>query len=270
MSLDWHRRQTVERSRAKSAKGAKKTQENSGLCFLAIFPLRTWRSLRETLLLQCRGLRGAGVEAVEEQLEGGVRLVAEIDFRTEQEDLAFAHGRFGEDGAALEVLLPPGPAAVQRFGAAEPADGVGLLQGRGGLHAEYRAVVVEHVHLAAHAIGQRIGVVEVGLEQRTRDVKLLAWQGAIFAVGTFFDEVIFHRDAEDFGDAGGSADGHDAAAALDELLELGHGLVVGDTAQHALVLGRDGGRIGRTETAATAAATAATRGAAPDGAVGED
>src|ERR1039457_6442457 len=92
-------------------------------------------------LLQRGGLGGAGVEAVEEQLEGGVGLVAEIDFGTEQEHLALAHGRFGEDGTAFEVLLAPGPPSVQGIGAAKPADGVGLLEGRGGLQAEYGAVV---------------------------------------------------------------------------------------------------------------------------------
>src|ERR1035438_400582 len=98
MILDWHRLQMTNRSLTVAA------------------PIRaaTVRERVQTLLLQRRRPPRAAIQAIEEQLEGGVRLVAEIDFRTEQEHLALADGRFGEDGAPIEGLLAPRPPAVQR------------------------------------------------------------------------------------------------------------------------------------------------------------
>ena len=75
----------------------------------------------------CAALRASVIQSVEQQLVRGVRLVAEIHFRTEQHHLAFADRRLRHGGAAVEILLAPRPAAVEHVRAGEPGDGRGLL-----------------------------------------------------------------------------------------------------------------------------------------------
>src|ERR1019366_885420 len=76
-------------------------------------------------------------------------------------------------------------------------------------------------------------------------------------VGAHLGEVIGGRQSEGFGGAGGAADGDDGAAQLDELLELGHGDVIGDTALHGAILF---GHVGIRAASAAATTTAATAG----------
>jgi hypothetical protein len=42
-------------------------------------------------------------------------LIAEIDFRAQQHYFALAYGRLGDGRAAIEILLAPGPAAIQHL-----------------------------------------------------------------------------------------------------------------------------------------------------------
>src|SRR5690606_41581339 len=73
-------------------------------------------------LPQPRRLRDAEVDPVEQELERAVRLRAERDLRAEEEELALAHLGLDDGGAALEVVLPPRPAAAQRLCRVEPRD----------------------------------------------------------------------------------------------------------------------------------------------------
>src|SRR6476661_1889456 len=60
-------------------------------------------------------LRGAGIDAVEQELEGAVRLRAERDLGPEQEHLALAQRGLDHRDAALQVVLSPRPPRTQRF-----------------------------------------------------------------------------------------------------------------------------------------------------------
>ncbi len=140
----------------------------------------------------------------------------------------------------------------------------------GRLQPEHRAVFEEHVHLLRHAVGQRIGVIDVHLQQRAGNVELLARQGALVAVGAHLGEIVLHGQTE-----GSSAMPVELpmvtmrAAEFDELLELRHGLVFGDASGPAAVLLGNGSR-GRASAASTAATASAETAAAANGAADED
>src|SRR5690606_24249427 len=60
-------------------------------------------------------LCGAVVDPVEEELERTVRLRAEQDLGTEQEQLTPADVGLGRDDAAVEILVAPHPSAAERL-----------------------------------------------------------------------------------------------------------------------------------------------------------
>src|SRR5689334_6847967 len=61
-----------------------------------------------------RGRRRAEVDAVEQQFEGAVRLVAPVHLVAVQDDVPLADRRLDDGHRLIEVLLPPRPAAAQR------------------------------------------------------------------------------------------------------------------------------------------------------------
>ena len=65
-------------------------------------------------------LRGAVEDAVEQELEGAVRLRAEGDLGPDQEHLALAERDVDAGGAAIEIVLAPRPAGPQRLLRIEP------------------------------------------------------------------------------------------------------------------------------------------------------
>src|SRR5215831_3414204 len=219
--------------------------------------------------LQRCGLRAAVVQPVEEQLERAVRLISEVHLRTKQYDLSLSNSRFRDRCAAVQVVLPPGPAAREQVASAEPSDRVGLLDGGRGLHAEYRAIVIEHIHRGRHAVCQRVRVIDLRAQKGARNVEFLAGQLPVSAVRTFFYQMVLHGQAEYLGDAGRAADGYNAAAALHELFEGGHRLLIRNPSQPIAIFGRDALRVRRPSEAAAPAA-ASTRPATPNRAVCED
>src|SRR6476661_5395785 len=85
------------------------------------------------------------VDAVEQELEGPVRLAAERDLRSEEIDLASPDRRLDRGDAALEIVLAPRPAAAQGLLAVEPCDRLHTLRLCIRLETEDRIVVEEHV-----------------------------------------------------------------------------------------------------------------------------
>src|SRR5260370_42284229 len=81
-----------------------------------------------TSLFQGGRLRVAVIKAVEEQFERAMGLVAEVDLGTQHDDLSLSDGSLRHCGAAVQILLAPGPATIQNFGAGEPRDRGSLLQ----------------------------------------------------------------------------------------------------------------------------------------------
>src|SRR6185437_8365197 len=139
--------------------------------------------IRMRLMLLQRGLlRRAVIEAVEEQFVGAVRLVPEVDFGTEKEDLPFPDCSFGDRGAAIQVLLAPSPTGVENLGSAEPADRAGVLDLHRRLQPEDGVVVIKDVELFRHAVGKGVGVVDVHLQERAGDVELLAHERMLFFI----------------------------------------------------------------------------------------
>src|SRR5688572_19049830 len=91
----------------------------------------------------CRA--GAIQNAVEEKLESRMRLRTLQDFRPEEKHTALAERRLRRNHAVLEVLLAPGPTALQRRLRIEPRD-----SGDAGTRAKNRAVVEEHTGMLGH------------------------------------------------------------------------------------------------------------------------
>src|SRR5215469_16058651 len=209
-------------------------------------------------LLQWRRLRAAIIQAVEQQLERSVRLVAEVDFRPEQDHFAFAQRCLGDGGTAIEILLAPCPSAGKDLGSLEPADWLRFLHLSGRLQTEDGVVVVEHIHLLGHAVSEGIGVVEVHTKKGTGDVELFARKCALSAVRSHFSEEVLYRKSQSFGDAGGTADSHNGAARFHEFLQLRQRLLGGDAADLILIF------IGYIAAAASTAAAAASAAAAAE------
>src|ERR1700693_3455659 len=104
-------------------------------------------------LLQLLRFRAPIIQPVEEELERSVRLGAEVDLRSQHHYLAFAHSRFGDGRASVQILLAPCPAAVEHLSSLEPAHGRRVVRLRLGAQLEHRAAIEEHIHLLRHAIG---------------------------------------------------------------------------------------------------------------------
>src|SRR5713101_5875659 len=112
-------------------------------------------------LSQRDSLGATVIESVKKQLERAVRLRAKSDFRTQDHHLPFPHRRLGDRRSAVEILLTPGPAAVQHVCAGEPPDCGRALQPCIRLQAKHGTVIVENVDLLRHAVSKRMRIVDI-------------------------------------------------------------------------------------------------------------
>src|SRR6202042_1276842 len=112
-------------------------------------------------------------KAIEEELEGGVRLTAEGDLGAVEEDFAFAEVGLRYGDAVVEVGLAPGPTAVEDVAAAIPGDGLDTAQIGIGCGVEGGAVIEEDIDFGRHAVGDGVGCVDLRAHERAGDVKTL-------------------------------------------------------------------------------------------------
>src|SRR6202011_3769103 len=112
-----------------------------------------------TLLRQRSRLRTSGVNRVEQQLVSAVRLSPKHCLNAQQIQLALAHARFGSRYCALEITLPPSPAATQRRRVREPSDRLNALGCGIGCDPEHRTGLEEDVCQRAHSVRHPAGIV---------------------------------------------------------------------------------------------------------------
>ncbi|MNT45345.1 hypothetical protein D3C72_1819260 [compost metagenome] len=129
-----------------------------------------------------------------------------------------------------QLLRADGPAAGDRdlFRVADDRAGFAGV-------AEARVAVEEDVHLGRGAEGQRLTVVDLGLQHGAGDEEV--GRGRSLAVGA--QQHVLNRRAQGRGQTVRRAYGDDAAAAAHEGVDLRQGCLGRDVAQPATILGRD-------------------------------
>src|SRR5580700_6933019 len=112
-------------------------------------------------------------------------LAPEGHFGPQQYDLTFPQRYLGHGDSAIQILLTPSPSTGKGFLPRVPAHGrdVALLSIRS--EPEHGARIEHDVHLLGHAITERLRVVDLRVNQRTRDVEFLARQRTVLPVGAF-------------------------------------------------------------------------------------
>src|SRR5437879_278850 len=96
--------------------------------------------------------RRGPVEGVEQQLECGVRLRAELRAETEKDSASLAVAHFDGAELVLNVLRPANPAALQRIVGGIPHDGAGAVFRKGREQLERRTVQKIGRRFFGHAV----------------------------------------------------------------------------------------------------------------------
>ena len=160
----------------------------------------------------------------------------ERGLQADQGDLAFAEAGLGGEFAALQVFLPPSPAAKEGFLLGEPSDAVGFHQRGIRVDAEDRVVVEEDVAFFRHAVGERIFVVEARGQNGAGHEELRLGQMLRFPVCVGLGEEIGDRHAHRFADRRRRADADDRATGRDKRFQRRDGLPADGAAQRTHLL----------------------------------
>ena len=157
------------------------------------------------------------------------------------------------DGAG-QVLLPPRPAAAQRFRRGEPGNRVCALESGVRRQAKSGVVVVEDIELPRHAVSDRQGVIDAGLEDRPRHVKLRGGEPLGVAVRAQLGECAGDRQPKRGAEACRTADGQQRSAVFDKAAKRRRGSREGNVADLVFEFNRHASL--PTSTSATATASA--------------
>src|SRR5688572_10854799 len=106
------------------------------------------------------------MDAVEEKLEGGMRLAAEGNFRTEEKDVPLSEGRLDDRDGPRQVRLTDGPSTSEWCLAGKPGHWPHVFGRGSAIQPKHRAVLEEHVDFLAEPVPKRQRIVDRNPQHR--------------------------------------------------------------------------------------------------------